>query len=201
MVHSLSPQLIEKWHISKPSIMDWGTRRSTHGSQQVADLFSSNKTVFPGWKCIDNSAHWLQLASRKFMKELGDWFKETKFGLWEANIQMEAPVLVGWLLFSTNNTNTDIFKWKISKFTDNIPVGLHWKMISLGTQGKIAKESQVCTLQVYINRSGMQEAKPCLMTLYADNSSIKHQFLLHIYMCLVLEIDLVSNTQGCSKIN
>jgi len=37
------------------------------------------------------------------MKAQSDWFKETCFGLWEANIQTESPVLVGWLLFSTNN--------------------------------------------------------------------------------------------------
>jgi len=31
----------------------------------------------------------------KIMKEHNDWFRETRFGLWEATIQMEAPVLLG----------------------------------------------------------------------------------------------------------
>jgi len=48
---------------------------------------------------------------RKIIKEHNDWFK---FGLWEAMIQMEAPVSVRWLLFSTNTTNTEILKKEIS---------------------------------------------------------------------------------------
>jgi len=34
--------------------------------------------------------------------------------LCEANIENEAPVSVGWLLFLSNNTNTNILKWDIS---------------------------------------------------------------------------------------
>jgi len=69
----------------------------------------------------------------KIMKENNDWFRETRFGLWEAMIQTESPLSVGWLLFSTNTTNTDILKKEISKFIEDILVGLCWKMISLGT--------------------------------------------------------------------
>jgi len=79
----------------------------------------------------------------RIMKEQGDWFKESKFGLWEATIQTKVPVSVGWLLFSTNNTNTDILKREILAAIEDIPVGLRWKMISLGTQGKISTENQV----------------------------------------------------------
>jgi len=58
------------------------------------------------------------------MKAQSNWFKESRFGLWEANIQTEAPVSVGWLLFSMNNISTKILKCKISKFLEDIPVGL-----------------------------------------------------------------------------
>ncbi len=79
----------------------------------------------------------------RIMKENNEWFRETRFGLWEATIQTESPVSISWLLFSTNFMNTDILKREISKFINDIPVGLRWKMISLGTQGKIPKENQV----------------------------------------------------------
>jgi len=79
----------------------------------------------------------------KIMKEHNNWFRETRFGLWEATIQMEAPVSARWLLFSTNMTNTDILKKEISHFIEDIPVSLRWKMILLGTQGKIPKGNQV----------------------------------------------------------
>ena len=85
----------------------------------------------------------------RIMKEQSGWFKETRFGLWEATIQTESPVSVGWLLFSMNNTNTEILKKEISKFIEDIMVRLHRKTVSLGTQGKIPKENQVWVLRLH----------------------------------------------------
>jgi len=96
----------------------------------------------------------------KIMKENNDWFCETRFGLWEATIQMESLVSIGWLLFLTNITNTDILKKEISRFIEDILVGLWWKMISLGTQGKIPKENQVRALHVYVDEMDVAAAKP-----------------------------------------
>jgi len=56
------------------------------------------------------------------MKVQSNWFKKSRFGLWEVNIQTEAPVSVGWLLFSTNNNNMEILKREISKFLEDILV-------------------------------------------------------------------------------
>jgi len=135
------------------------------------------------------------------MKEQNAWFRKTRFGLWEATIQTKSPVLVSWLLFSTNSTNTDILKKEISKFINDIPIGLCWKIISLGTQGKIPKENQVRALHVYVDEMDTMAAKPRLMALYKGNASISHMFPLHIHMQLVPEIDSVLNTQGCRKID
>jgi len=132
----------------------------------------------------------------QIVKEQANWFKESKFRLWEATIQTEAPVSVGWLLFFTNNTNTDILKREISVAIEDIPVGLRWKMISLGTHSKIPKKNQVRALHVYIDKLDAPSAKPCLMELYAGNASIDHSFPLHIWMWLVPENDSVLNTQG-----
>jgi len=135
------------------------------------------------------------------MKAQSNWFKTTRFGLWGANIQTEAPVSMGGLLFLTNNINTDILKCEISKFLKDIPVGLHWKMISLGTQGKIAKENQACALHVYVDELDVNAAKPHLLAVYVGNAGIDHILPLHICMRLVPEIDSVLNTQGQRKID
>jgi len=135
------------------------------------------------------------------MKAQSNWFNETRFGLWEVNIQTEAPISVGWLLFSTNNINTEILKQEISKFLEDIPVGLRWKMISLGTQGKIAKENQVRALHVYVDKMDVNAAKPRLLAVYVGNVGAGHIFPLHICMRLVPEIGLVLNTQGRQKID
>jgi len=53
-------------------------------------------------------------------------------------------------------------------------------MISLGTQGKIAKENQVPALHVYINELEVNAAKPCLLAVYTGNAGANHIFPLHI---------------------
>jgi len=83
----------------------------------------------------------------------------------------------------------------------DIPVGLCWKMISLGTQGKIPKENQVRALHVYVDKMDAPSAKPRLMELYAGNASADHSFPLQMRMQLVPEIDSVLNTQGHCKID
>jgi len=91
----------------------------------------------------------------KIMKEHNDWFRETRFRLWEAMIQTEAPVLVGWLLFSTNMTNTDILKREISRFIEDIPVGLRWKMIWTMTKLVMLKMWEIEFLDEHSHEMGM----------------------------------------------
>jgi len=72
-----------------------------------------------------------------FIKKLSLWCKEKKFGLWEASLQSKKPVSIGWLLFSTNTMDLIPLKEQISKCIQDILVGLCWKMINMGTQGKV----------------------------------------------------------------
>ncbi len=162
--------------------------------------FPQAKPRYNGGDVYTTALLGLTIPLGHIMKEQNDWFRETCYGLWEATIQTESPVSVGWLLFSMNFTNTDILKREISSFIDDIPVGLHWKMISLGTQGKIPPENQVRALHVYVDEMDVAAAKPRLTALYEGNASVGHRFPLHMRMRLVPEIDSVLNTQGRRKI-
>jgi len=194
------------------NISKYGTLANLpHSIEELEDLptkvdewleyFPQAKPHFNGEDVYTSALIGSSIPLGRLMKEQNEWFKESCFGLWESTIHMEAPVSVSWLLFSTNNTYTDILKKEISRFIDDIPVSLHWKMVSLGTQGKIASENIVRALHVYMDKMDVQAAKPWLTTLYAGNASIDHWFPLHIQMCLVLEIDSVLNTQGRQKID
>ncbi len=136
--------------------------------------FPQAKPHFNGGNIYTTTLIGSSILLGQIVKEQAKWFKESKFGLWEVTIQTEAPVSVGWLLFSTNNTNTDILKREISVAIEDIPVGLRWKMISLGTHSKIPKKNQVRALHVYIDKLDAPSAKPCLMELYAGNASVDH---------------------------
>jgi len=165
------------------------------------EYFPQAKPCFNGGDVYTSALIRGSIPLSRLMKEQNEWFKESRFSLWESTIQTEAPVSVGWLLFSTNNTNTEILKKEILQFIDDIPVGLRWKMVSLGTQGKIALENIVQALHVYVDEMDVQAAKPRLTPLYAGNASVDHQFPLHIQMRLVPKIDSVLNTQGWHKID
>jgi len=115
--------------------------------------FPQAKPRFQGGNVYTSALISTSLPLSKIMKAQSDWFKETRFELWEVNILTESPISVGWLLFSTNNINMDVLKCKISRFIEDITVGLHWKMITLGTQGKIPKtkfEHSTCTLMKWM---------------------------------------------------
>jgi len=163
--------------------------------------FLQAKPRFQGGDVYTTALVGTSLPLGKIMKAQLDWFKETCYGIWEASIQTEVPVLIGWLLFSTNNINTELLKQEISKFIGDILVGLQWKMITLGTQGKIPKENQVQALHVYVDKLDVTAAKPRLLEIYAGNASTKHNFPLHIRMHLIPKIDSILNTQGHRKID
>jgi len=95
----------------------------------------------------------------------------------------------------------ELLKDAISNLIENIPVGLHWKMISHGSQGAIPKEQQVKVLHVLVNELDIPMAKPLIMALYTNNHMVSHQFPLHIHMQLVPKMDVVLNTKGRQNVN
>ena len=74
------------------------------------------------------------------------WLHKSKFGLWKSSLQSEKLVSLGWLLFLTSTMDINILRGNISLRIGSIPVGLRWKMISMGTQGLVPKEQHVKAL-------------------------------------------------------
>jgi len=88
------------------------------------------------------------------------------YGLKLSTLQSEKPVSLGWLLFSMFTMDIETLKLSVTDAINGIPVGLHWKMISLGIQGMVKQEDQVKALPIYVNEMDMLIAKLCLVTLY-----------------------------------
>ncbi len=84
----------------------------------------------------------------EILKTLESWFQETYYGMWHTEIQSEICVSLGWFLFLTNNINMELMGQGILVFIEVTPVGLYWKKVSLGTQGKIPKETR-CTHSMF----------------------------------------------------
>jgi len=89
-----------------------------------------------------------------------------------------------------------VLQGEISQQIASIPVGLHWKMISLGTQGLIPKDQQVKALHLYVDELDAALAKPRLMDVYTSKPAPGHSFPLGIRMRLVPELESILNTKG-----
>jgi len=143
----------------------------------------------------------LSIPLPKLVKNLSTWMWSKCYGLWKAYLQLEQPFSLGWLLFSTQSMDMELLKDAISNLIETIPVGLHWKMVSHGSQGAIPKEQQVKVLHVLVNELDIPMAKPLIMALYTNNHMVSHQFPLHIHMQLVPKMDAVLNTKGRQNID
>jgi len=137
----------------------------------------------------------------KVIKKLSLWCKEKCIGPWQSCLQSEKPVSMGWLLFLTNIMDTETLQQAITKNLQDIPVGLRWKMISLGIQGQVKLEDQVCALHIYVNEMDAEMAKPLLIEMYPSWPSAMHEFPLHIQQHLVPELDTVLNIKGCKNVD
>jgi len=122
--------------------------------------------------------------------------QKNKFGIWKSSLQSEKPVSLGWLLFSASTMDVEVLSGEISLRLASIPVGLWWKMISMGAQGSISKNQQVKALHLYVNKLDATLVKPLLMTLYTNKPAPGHMYPLHIRMWLVPEIDSIVNMKG-----
>jgi len=107
---------------------------------------------------------------------------------------------LGGFYFSNNMMDMVPLKERILKSIQDIPVGLQWKMINMGTQGSVKLEGQICTLHIYVDELDLTMAKPLLMALYESCPSVDHVFPLHVQMWLVPEINLVLNIKGCKNV-
>ncbi len=116
------------------------------------------------------------------IKATATWLRKTKFGLWKSSLQSEKPVSLGWLLFSTSTMDVEVLRGKISLRIGSIPVGLRWKMISMGMQGSVPKDQQVKALHLYVDKLNATVAKPCLMEVYTSKPEPGHFFPLQIQM-------------------
>jgi len=69
---------------------------------------------------------------------------------------------LGWLLFSSLLMDTtELLKEAISNHIENILIGLHLKMASIGLQGPIPLDQQVKALHIYVNELDTNMTNHC----------------------------------------
>jgi len=94
----------------------------------------------------------------------------------------------------------ELLKVVVSAAIYDVPVGHCWKMIHLGTQGKVKPEDQMKALHVYMDEANLTMAKPLLTAIYPSKPGETHTFPMEIQMRLLLEINLVMNQKGWKNV-
>jgi len=92
----------------------------------------------------------------------------------------------------------ELLQGAIADKTHDVPIGLRWKMIHLGTQGKVKPEDQIWVLCLFINNMGMIMAKPLLSELYPSKPGKNHTFPFTTQLKLILEVD--AHQKGCKNL-
>jgi len=118
----------------------------------------------------------LSVPFPKLINLLSTWMRNKWYDLWKVYLQLEQPMSLTWLLFSTSMMDAELLKAAISDHIENIPVGLCLKTISIGPQGLILPNQQVKALHVYVDELDVSMANPLPMALYASKMSADHKF-------------------------
>jgi len=93
----------------------------------------------------------------KFIKNLALGARRNNIVSGHFSLQSEKLLLMGWLLFYQHYGHGN------AKTSYLVPmIGLHWKMISMGTQGKIKVEDQIKALYIYVDKLDVKVGKRCL---------------------------------------
>jgi len=80
----------------------------------------------------------------------------------------------------------ELLKGAIVNRIHDVPARLCWKMISVGTQGKVKPKDQIRALYIYINKLDTVMTKSLLTELYPSKPLGNHVFSFGIQMRLAL---------------
>jgi hypothetical protein len=103
-------------------------------------------------------------------EEIEWWWKEWTHGMWLRPLQCEDTTVLGWLLYSLLSMDLASLTETLSEILGT-PVGLRFRMISLGTAGKVPEDNIVKAIHVEVNRKHASSARRKLQEIYGTSQS------------------------------
>jgi hypothetical protein len=96
----------------------------------------------------------IHIGHNKILPEIREemhlWLEEGEHGLYYKMLQVKVSTDIGWFLYSTKEMDAGALVDKIEELI-GVKVGLHWKIIDVGSKGKIPETQRVCALCVKVN--------------------------------------------------
>jgi hypothetical protein len=101
-------------------------------------------------------------------EEMQLWLQEGEHGLYYKMLQVEDSADIGWLLYSTKEMDAGALADEIEDLV-RVKVGLRWKIIDVGTKGKLPETQRVRALCVEVNSRFRWEAQRKFISYFSRN--------------------------------
>ena len=103
-------------------------------------------------------------------KDMIRWMKQEGHGMFERMLQVAETSEVGWLVYSTWQMEADVLAQAIEDVI-NIPIGLRWKQINMGTKEKLPLDQQVKALHIEVASENRTAAQKALLATYGRRNT------------------------------
>jgi hypothetical protein len=112
------------------------------------------------------------------------WLKEWTHGMWLRPLQCEDTTVLGWLLYSLLSMDLVSLAEVISSWL-GVPVGLRFRMISLGTAGKVPENNIVKAIHVEVDKKHAHAARRKLQDIYGTSQTVfPNGIMMRLLPCL-----------------
>jgi hypothetical protein len=194
--------IIEPWYSNERSLPQ--LEKGSHFPTQITPL----RRYFPNlWEGKGIQNHNMYTSVYLFHSDpiseiregIKDWMRSAGHGVFDRPLQYDLTAEIGWLLYSTRETNTETLAQSIFELT-GVQCGLRWKTIDAGQQGKLNKNNQVRALHVEVPKKDRWANQHTLLKMYGGTSAPEKGYPLNIKLRFIKPLKEVQNIREKVKL-
>jgi hypothetical protein len=194
--------VIEPWYSNEHSLPK--LEKGAHFPTQITPL----RQYFPNlWEGKGIQKHNMYTSVYLFHSDpiseiregIKDWLRSAGHGIFDRPLQYDLTAEIGWLLYSTRETNTETLAQAIRDLT-GVHCGLRWKTIDAGQQRKLNSNNQVQALHVEVPKKDRWPHQHILAKMYGGTTAPEKGYPLDIKIRFVKPLKEVQNIQEKVKL-
>ena len=98
-------------------------------------------------------------------EDIREWSRETTNRIFSNMLQCESSSEIGWFLYSTQKMDSGALADEIADVL-GVNVGLRWKMVNLGTKGKVPEDKKVSAIAIEVDTKYKWQAQRRFIQFY-----------------------------------
>ena len=150
----------KKGRIRKPEKMPKTIKELQPYSSKLYVFDNKNKmTIYPMFRIGHDK------PLEDIREEIREWSRDTSNRMFYNMLQCESSSEIGWFLYSTQKMDSGALADEIADVM-GVNVGLRWKMINLGTKGKVPEDKKVSTIAIEVDTKYKWQAQRRFIQFY-----------------------------------